>query len=449
MDIWFVTWSPDSKYLLYSYGNGHPYNLYKVKLNEARDGIADLWNLTQAPSTSSTLVWGPAYISPDGNYIVANRIYNGWPRLRIITNRDTNAHEGDWTPIGKNYGMSVNPSWKPDSSTIVYAYYDNYQHNNHSDICTILPNGTNDTILVDRSRTQQHTQTVAWCQSGSNLAFAEGLWSQTTKPLGLMTADGTNINWLDQGPAGLPWQHYSWQADLWSPDGSSILYSCKEDGNWNIYLIDKDGSNKRLVASSGGTDVLARFSGDGTVAFQTNRNGNWDIYIATSGPCNTEPVADAGDDQEVSTGAGGTVEVVLDCSDSSDPDGDELTYCWKWTGGQDCDATGVNPTIVLSCGTYVIELIVSDGTADSEPDYVQITVLDGTAPVISCPGDVTLECPADTNPANTGTATATDNCDDEPAITYGDVLSGSCPEVIVRTWTATDDAGNSSSCEQT
>ena len=77
---------------------------------------------------------------------------------------------------------------------------------------------------------------------------------------------------------------------------------------------------------------------------------------------------------------------------------------------------------------------------------------DFTPPVIDCPDDVTVECDADSSPASTGTATATDNCDPDPAIGFSDVenLDG-CggTGTIERTWTATDFCGRQSSCVQT
>jgi hypothetical protein len=69
-------------------------------------------------------------------------------------------------------------------------------------------------------------------------------------------------------------------------------------------------------------------------------------------------------------------------------------------------------------------------------------------PVITCPADVTIECGESTLPDNTGYATATGECDPSPTITYSDSSSGTCPEVITRTWTATDDCDNSASCIQ-
>jgi hypothetical protein len=96
----------------------------------------------------------------------------------------------------------------------------------------------------------------------------------------------------------------------------------------------------------------------------------------------------------------------------------------------------------------------ADGT-ELTPCLVQspTILIDGTAPVITCPANKTVECDESTLPANTGAATATDNLDDAPAITYTDVWT---PNVgctytgtIARTWKAEDCAGNFSTCVQT
>ena len=68
-----------------------------------------------------------------------------------------------------------------------------------------------------------------------------------------------------------------------------------------------------------------------------------------------------------------------------------------------------------------------------------ITVSDNTAPVLTVPGDVAVEC--DAVPA-VGTASATDNCDGDVTVTYdGETrVDGSCADsyTLTRTWTATD-----------
>ena len=84
------------------------------------------------------------------------------------------------------------------------------------------------------------------------------------------------------------------------------------------------------------------------------------------------------------------------------------------------------------------------------PLMVEMDVIDDEAPTITCPGDVTVEC--DSLPA-VGTASATDNCDADPVVTYdGEVrIDGTCEDTytLERTWTATDYCGNSASCTQT
>jgi len=87
-----------------------------------------------------------------------------------------------------------------------------------------------------------------------------------------------------------------------------------------------------------------------------------------------------------------------------------------------------------------------------------IQIDDRTNPVITCPADVTAECDAVLDPATNpslGRATATDNCSDVAGITIdyvdntdGLTLCGGNAGQIQRTWTATDECGNSTSCVQ-
>ena len=73
----------------------------------------------------------------------------------------------------------------------------------------------------------------------------------------------------------------------------------------------------------------------------------------------------------------------------------------------------------------------------------KIIVKDRTSPVLTVPSNVTLECPANTEPGATGTATATDTCG-TATVSYKDLVTAGCgaTKVIKRTWTAVDDCGN-------
>ncbi len=81
-----------------------------------------------------------------------------------------------------------------------------------------------------------------------------------------------------------------------------------------------------------------------------------------------------------------------------------------------------------------------------------ITVRDTTPPNITAPADLVLDCPAVTATNATGVATASDGCG-SVSIAYSDSVSNSCgnasnAKVISRTWTATDQCGNTASAIQ-
>jgi hypothetical protein len=81
-----------------------------------------------------------------------------------------------------------------------------------------------------------------------------------------------------------------------------------------------------------------------------------------------------------------------------------------------------------------------------------ITVNDQTAPVMTCPANVTVSCAADVPPVNLNIG-AVENCGGTVAITHvSDVrTNGTCANrfSIARTYRATDLCGNSSTCVQT
>ena len=80
-----------------------------------------------------------------------------------------------------------------------------------------------------------------------------------------------------------------------------------------------------------------------------------------------------------------------------------------------------------------------------------ISIIDNTPPVLVCPIDLTLNCGENSLPANTGFATATDDCDNVPTLNYTDIITAipaSNGYIITRTWSATDDCNNSSTCNQ-
>ncbi|WP_299584638.1 PKD-like domain-containing protein, partial [uncultured Sunxiuqinia sp.] len=79
-----------------------------------------------------------------------------------------------------------------------------------------------------------------------------------------------------------------------------------------------------------------------------------------------------------------------------------------------------------------------------------ITVADDLEPTITCPADLTVQCVDDVPAADVSSVSATDNCAGAVTVTHvGDVSDGgTCPEIITRTYRATDVCGNFVECTQ-
>src|SRR6185436_6318170 len=92
----------------------------------------------------------------------------------------------------------------------------------------------------------------------------------------------------------------------------------------------------------------------------------------------------------------------------------------------------------------------TDGCSNSVSCVQTIAVKDTTAPTVTKPADVVLECPANTATNVTGVASAQDACS-SVTVRYTDATTTNCTgtKVIARTWTATDACGNTTNSVQT
>jgi RHS repeat-associated protein len=181
--------------------------------------------------------------------------------------------------------------------------------------------------------------------------------NQTVEVESTVQLDGSHSTDLQGYPLTYNWSILSTPpgstAALSDPHAVKPTFKADLLGNYIIQLIVNDG-----VANSAAT----------TVTISTN---------------DVAPVANPGQAQTVTVG---TV-VTLDGTQSTDSDGQPLTYSWSMTTKPSgSNATLVSPTSAKPSfradlpGTYVIQLIVNDGFLNSQPSTVTISTND-VAPV--------------------------------------------------------------------
>ncbi|MDX6403372.1 MAG: hypothetical protein QOH70_827 [Blastocatellia bacterium] len=171
--------------------------------------------------------------------------------------------------------------------------------------------------------------------------------------------------------------------------------------------------------------------------------------------------------------ANGACSVVVNVGTATATGGENVTIFATRSDGKpmyNCDSNGQNcvrqsPDYPFGGGVTTITWTATSHNAAGEETgnssctqtiTVNNATEDTTAPVITCPANITRsndsgQCSA---AINVGTATATDNCDSNPTVegtrSDGQALSDPYPKGTTTIhWTATDSSGNSSSCDQT
>lgn len=159
----------------------------------------------------------------------------------------------------------------------------------------------------------------------------------------------------------------------WDVDGDGLTYSwafTQRPAGSTANLLNPTSVNPTFTVDVAGTYVVSLVVNDSSVDSAPDT-----VSIST---INVAPVADAGNDDSVFVGD----IVVLDGSGSSDPDNNPLTYSWSFTSiPATSSATLANPDTpnpsftADAAGTYIISLIVNDGSVNSDPSMVTITAV--------------------------------------------------------------------------
>jgi TolB protein len=141
----------------------------------------------------------------------------------------------------------------------------------YSHIFTLGVDGTNPTKVTGEPNPMERTSDPSWSPDGSKIAFT---WRFEGSGIYVVDIDGSNETRLS--PEGV-----DDGSPAWSPDGSKIAFVSRRDGNWEIYVMNTDGSDPvRLTETTAASEGYPAWSPDGNqIAFTSYRDGRRDIYI--------------------------------------------------------------------------------------------------------------------------------------------------------------------------
>jgi TolB protein len=118
----------------------------------------------------------------------------------------------------------------------------------------------------------------AWSPDGKRIAFVSrspeiiggAYWLQVY----VIDSDGSNLRMITRSP-------HSTFVPKWSADGKSIAFVIEYHGvRANIFEMSADGGNLKRLTAGPKFDGWPAYSPDGTkLAFESNRNGNYEIYV--------------------------------------------------------------------------------------------------------------------------------------------------------------------------
>lgn len=206
-----------------------------------------------------------AHFSPDGTKIVFTHQENAdaLPDIWVMNADGSNARN----LTNSTDNLEEFPVFSPDGSKIAYLF----GWPGGFEIYVMNADGSDRKPLTAR----QFDLTPAWSPDGSKIAFTR------LKP------GGVEIFTVPAG-GGEPTQIISSSgrvnvSPVWSPDGKQIAFSAiQSGGQWQIYIMNADGSNQRVVVPGVGSD---RGNSTNIAAWKNGRllvggyRGNWDVFF--------------------------------------------------------------------------------------------------------------------------------------------------------------------------
>ncbi|MGD8623761.1 MAG: hypothetical protein PVF47_14015 [Anaerolineae bacterium] len=184
----------------------------------------------------------------------------------------TGKRQGEAWRVTDDGGTDGWPTWSPDGQRIAF----HSDRGDNWDIWIVNVDGTGLTRLTTHPTADRY---AAWSPDGKQIAFTskrngnEDVWViDVEKALsgagGQAAVSLTNTPTRDRYP-------------MWSSDGKQMTFNSQRDGNYEVYIMNADGSNARNISQSpNSTEGLADWSPDDRrLVVYSDRSGNKEIFV--------------------------------------------------------------------------------------------------------------------------------------------------------------------------
>jgi TolB protein len=168
--------------------------------------------------------------SPDGTKIAFSRYPDPSHANIFVMNVDgSNVQQ-----ITSNAGENMRPDWSPDGTRMLF----NTNKDGNYEIYLMNADGSNQQRLTNTTAFEIFPQLSP---DGNKISYARIVMNPFYGEIHLRNLDGSGDVALTQNSRS--------ENPVWSPDGTQIAFQASRDGNFEVYVMNADGSNQRRLTN--------------------------------------------------------------------------------------------------------------------------------------------------------------------------------------------------------